>query len=157
MSNKKSIDEEIVADVCLCGCPVADHDRYEEGLSCAHDDHECLPVWPSVLSNVNDLRAALAKAEERNGLREEQFQGTILRLARTETKLAIATEAASHNGALVLSLQEKIAKTVKALETARSELRNWTTFQLGDTNGAAVEAIEEIDAALAAIREVSGS
>jgi hypothetical protein len=43
--------------VCLCGCPDADHESYDEdGESCGNDEHECIRVAPAVLAYARKLR-----------------------------------------------------------------------------------------------------
>jgi hypothetical protein len=43
--------------VCACGCPDADHENYDDGESCEHDDHECVRTSKAVLAMLAKLRA----------------------------------------------------------------------------------------------------
>lgn len=54
---------ELRADraVCICGCPDADHESYDEdGESCGIDDHECVRVCTAAAEIVARLRRAQA-------------------------------------------------------------------------------------------------
>lgn len=48
--------------VCACGCPLSEHDVYEEGESCEHDNHHCNRVSKAVYTELAELRAALDQA-----------------------------------------------------------------------------------------------
>jgi hypothetical protein len=48
------------SDTCVCGCPVADHEFYEEGgEACGHDDHECLRASRAVAAMMVTRTSAL--------------------------------------------------------------------------------------------------
>lgn len=47
--------------VCACGCPVDEHERYEEGESCANPMHECLRTSKAVYSMLYALRQENAR------------------------------------------------------------------------------------------------
>lgn len=51
------------SSVCACGCPDAEHESYEEGLSCANDQHDCVRTSAAVLSMLTNLRGSLATAQ----------------------------------------------------------------------------------------------
>ena len=62
--------------VCLCGCPIADHENVDEGAeSCGNDDHECFRVYPAVLQIVTALRAGLSAARGRVARLTEALRG----------------------------------------------------------------------------------
>lgn len=51
--------KEAVA-ACSCGCPMSEHENYDDGYSCAHYSHDCVPCPPAVATM---LAAARAKVE----------------------------------------------------------------------------------------------
>ena len=57
--------------VCACGCPVADHEGYEEdGEDCGRDGHDCYRTSQSALAELTTLRAqagALVTLREEHG------------------------------------------------------------------------------------------
>jgi hypothetical protein len=38
--------------VCLCGCPDSEHERYDDGEGCGHDDHECVRASVTVADMI---------------------------------------------------------------------------------------------------------
>ena len=57
--------EETVNDLseCLCGCAIANHESNgEDGESCVYEEHVCIRVFPSVLSEVQRLRRKVRDA-----------------------------------------------------------------------------------------------
>lgn len=64
--------EEEPRSVCICGCPIAEHENYgEDGESCGRD-HECLRVDPAVLTLVTRLRSDVTRARDK-GLKDAQL------------------------------------------------------------------------------------
>jgi hypothetical protein len=56
--------------VCACGCPLGDHDRYDDGEACHDEAHDCVRCSVVVLELLQDLRARLADAERKAVERE---------------------------------------------------------------------------------------
>ena len=47
--------------VCACGCPMSEHDSYEEdGICCGNEEHECIPTCDAILEMLQRLRAEVA-------------------------------------------------------------------------------------------------
>lgn len=77
--------QELLGDraVCICGCPDADHDNYDEdGEGCGNIEHQCLRVASGVLEIANGLRAQVAAKED---------SLSMTRLARIQTLATLAS------------------------------------------------------------------
>lgn len=63
----KELEEELATEreVCLCGCPINDHEIYDDGISCEHEDHECLLTCPAILATAVKLREDVETNKQR--------------------------------------------------------------------------------------------
>jgi hypothetical protein len=62
-----SLEEIIALDnaVCLCGCQIEDHESYDEGEHCEHDDHECIRTCPAIAQLYAAQRSRIAELKKR--------------------------------------------------------------------------------------------
>lgn len=81
--------------VCLCGCPLEQHEsRAEDGESCGHDDHECIRVPPAVLAIVQGLRGEARTFERLACQRADDAERLRADLAARDRALADASRSA---------------------------------------------------------------
>lgn len=60
------VEASIDREVCICGCPVSQHESYDDdGESCGDQSHECVRVCPTALSIAQSLREQLRQQTER--------------------------------------------------------------------------------------------
>lgn len=64
-ADRKALSWKLSDDTCACGCAWDRHENYgEDGYSCDHPDHVCVPTSSSVLGMLQDLRTQVAAQAE---------------------------------------------------------------------------------------------
>jgi len=51
--------------VCICGCSEGDHERYDDGESCANEEHECIRTCLAIRHLYVEMRKRAEKAERK--------------------------------------------------------------------------------------------
>lgn len=70
------------AAVCVCGCPVAEHESYgEDGASCDDPAHECFRVSKAAYAAVHDLRETVTALRDNNAAVKVMFDERSARCA----------------------------------------------------------------------------
>lgn len=59
---------------CICGCPQDEHETYEEGQGCEHEDHWCLFAPISVGVALRDAERRVAELETKLSLLESEIR-----------------------------------------------------------------------------------